>query len=107
MSDCVPFGVSEYQRGPLLTVLDPGLVPVFLRQLLDLFRHPLQCATAILLSLNIGLKLLQLRTADRKSTRLNSSHVAISYAVFCLKKKNNAIATNKSARSDSTPSGCA
>src|SRR5207253_8540121 len=27
------------------------------------------------------------RTKDRKSTRLNSSHVAISYAVFCLKKK--------------------
>src|SRR5204863_3762338 len=27
-------------------------------------------------------------TADRKSTRLNSSHVEISYAVFCLKKKN-------------------
>src|SRR5690625_3130216 len=26
---------------------------------------------------------------DRKSTRLNSSHVAISYADFCLKKKNN------------------
>src|SRR5438874_4629651 len=26
--------------------------------------------------------------ADRKSTRLNSSHVEISYAVFCLKKKN-------------------
>src|SRR5207253_6148733 len=26
-------------------------------------------------------------TIDRKSTRLNSSHVAISYAVFCLKKK--------------------
>ena len=25
--------------------------------------------------------------ADRKSTRLNSSHVVISYAVFCLKKK--------------------
>src|SRR5207249_11288470 len=34
---------------------------------------------------------LQTRTAgfgqDRKSTRLNSSHVSISYAVFCLKKK--------------------
>src|SRR5439155_10465850 len=27
------------------------------------------------------------RSGDRKSTRLNSSHVAISYAVFCLKKK--------------------
>src|SRR5256885_8072560 len=26
-------------------------------------------------------------TADRKSTRLNSSHLVISYAVFCLKKK--------------------
>src|SRR5207249_12274004 len=28
---------------------------------------------------------------DRKSTRLNSSHVSISYAVFCLKKKKNKI----------------
>src|SRR5207249_8779511 len=28
--------------------------------------------------------------ADRKSTRLNSSHVSISYAVFCLKKKKKA-----------------
>src|SRR5437870_10088736 len=28
--------------------------------------------------------------SDRKSTRLNSSHVAISYAVFCLKKKKKA-----------------
>src|SRR5256885_2760062 len=27
------------------------------------------------------------RQADRKSTRLNSSHLVISYAVFCLKKK--------------------
>src|SRR5699024_12407806 len=27
--------------------------------------------------------------SDRKSTRLNSSHVSISYAVFCLKKKKN------------------
>src|SRR5690625_6703981 len=30
---------------------------------------------------------------DRKSTRLNSSHVAISYAVFCLKKKNTTAST--------------
>src|SRR5699024_12698482 len=29
--------------------------------------------------------------ADRKSTRLNSSHVSISYAVFCLKKKKKTI----------------
>src|SRR3712207_7400741 len=32
-----------------------------------------------------------LRRRDRKSTRLNSSHANISYAVFCLKKKNNTI----------------
>src|SRR3712207_6914843 len=31
------------------------------------------------------------RKADRKSTRLNSSHANISYAVFCLKKKKNRI----------------
>src|SRR6266496_6128098 len=39
-----------------------------------------------------GLKMPWCRGAswpDRKSTRLNSSHVEISYAVFCLKKKNN------------------
>src|SRR3989442_3290175 len=29
----------------------------------------------------------RIETGDRKSTRLNSSHVRISYAVFCLKKK--------------------
>src|SRR3712207_8132405 len=31
----------------------------------------------------------RLLVQDRKSTRLNSSHANISYAVFCLKKKNN------------------
>src|SRR3712207_8539174 len=36
---------------------------------------------------------------DRKSTRLNSSHANISYAVFCLKKKN----TSKFTSSHSTP----
>src|SRR5437660_5880128 len=35
-----------------------------------------------------GMLPITLRPRDRKSTRLNSSHVAISYAVFCLKKKN-------------------
>src|SRR5690625_1028700 len=34
-----------------------------------------------------GLEELDVTRVDRKSTRLNSSHVAISYAVFCLKKK--------------------
>src|SRR5260221_1594196 len=39
---------------------------------------------------------------DRKSTRLNSSHTVISYAVFCLKKKKN-IGTLLSALSDQLP----
>src|SRR5437870_10581602 len=34
--------------------------------------------------------------ADRKSTRLNSSHVAISYAVFCLKKKRKKLYSHRS-----------
>src|SRR5690625_6222623 len=36
---------------------------------------------------------------DRKSTRLNSSHVAISYAVFCLKKKTPINSTNQQQKS--------
>src|SRR5258708_10347000 len=35
----------------------------------------------------IGDRVARQRPADRKSTRLNSSHQIISYAVFCLKKK--------------------
>src|SRR5438874_9467451 len=38
---------------------------------------------------------------DRKSTRLNSSHVEISYAVFCLKKKKNNTSSNH--RNEYTP----
>src|SRR5690625_6394430 len=37
------------------------------------------------------LSCIQILSQDRKSTRLNSSHVAISYAVFCLKKKSQLI----------------
>src|SRR5690625_7026477 len=44
--------------------------------------------SALPIDATLSLKLLYLSFAgDRKSTRLNSSHVAISYAVFCLKKK--------------------
>src|SRR5690606_8645792 len=41
------------------------------------------------LAVVVGSGLQQLVERDRKSTRLNSSHVKISYAVFCLKKKTN------------------
>src|SRR5947209_11242359 len=36
-----------------------------------------------------------LRSIDRKSTRLNSSHANISYAVFCLKKKKEYMSTKR------------
>src|SRR5690606_6063219 len=66
------------------------------------FQHVLQQAIARALRARTGLALLYLDmdhfkevndtfghgAGDRKSTRLNSSHVKISYAVFCLKKKN-------------------
>src|SRR5690349_18792522 len=39
-------------------------------------------------------------TGDRKSTRLNSSHVEISYAVFCLKKKNVGLAAKHVEKAD-------
>src|SRR5690606_39821404 len=42
-------------------------------------QHILKCAADLLIPSTVEL--------DRKSTRLNSSHVKISYAVFCLKKK--------------------
>src|SRR5690554_7711945 len=43
---------------------------------------------------NIPLHRLDTTKLDRKSTRLNSSHVRISYAVFCLKKKKKKKKTN-------------
>src|ERR1039457_7441773 len=43
------------------------------------------------------------KALDRKSTRLNSSHLVISYAVFCLKKKKNKI-ENRPQHSDAARS---
>src|SRR5207248_8371510 len=45
-----------------------------------------------------------IRDRDRKSTRLNSSHRTISYAVFCLKKKNKPRQSPKDTRT--RPSSC-
>src|SRR5947209_13280467 len=77
--------------------------------------RPLRCARDELHRLGVDLHLLRLRDVgqprndllftvppkhelqiiDRKSTRLNSSHANISYAVFCLKKKKNISLTRK------------
>src|SRR2546426_6109329 len=42
-----------------------------------------------------------IQAPDRKSTRLNSSHLVISYAVFCLKKKKHAEMTSSGSHEDS------
>src|SRR5256885_12075939 len=70
---------------------DPGIVRAGLRRQ---FRHPHGVALAQE-RLPQGAERGQAegraapaRDSDRKSTRLNSSHLVISYAVFCLKKKN-------------------
>src|SRR5437667_8267212 len=43
---------------------------------------------ALALARDVERRVPKLATRDRKSTRLNSSHITSSYAVFCLKKKN-------------------
>src|SRR5690625_924434 len=57
--------------GFIIAIFSPTSMPLILTYILLLF----------------GLNVLTTIPGDRKSTRLNSSHVAISYAVFCLKKK--------------------
>src|SRR3712207_8009047 len=69
-------GAGQVVQGAVDVARDAGELPERHR---DLDLHPLDAR-----------RLRQLQTAgdvDRKSTRLNSSHANISYAVFCLKKK--------------------
>src|SRR5690349_23341025 len=69
------------------TVMPFERVPLVVDRLLTL---PVSIETARRLTEAIGATRVALEDAeaeDRKSTRLNSSHVEISYAVFCLKKK--------------------
>src|SRR5690625_6801159 len=62
----------------ILCLLDIGGIALF---------HLLHHLNRLLLVQSIGQVTVGNASQDRKSTRLNSSHVAISYAVFCLKKK--------------------
>src|SRR2546429_7111742 len=52
-----------------------------------LFRSNAVCRVGVDSSTLLGRKVVSVDRTDRKSTRLNSSHGYISYAVFCLKKK--------------------
>src|SRR2546429_6665223 len=72
---------------PLLLMLDEpslGLAPMLVDEIFHYVRVIAARGVTILLAAQNANYAL-----DRKSTRLNSSHGYISYAVFCLKKKNN------------------
>src|SRR3989442_9310342 len=58
-------------------------------------------------SLRRLLDVLELVDEDRKSTRLNSSHVRISYAVFCLKKKKQVKYNRRSSKTPVSIQDCA
>src|SRR5690349_23062343 len=60
------------------------------RSLLQFAREPAQLGR--LAAADVAAE--ELKPIDRKSTRLNSSHVETSYAVFCLKKKNTEISSH-------------
>src|SRR5206468_5902289 len=83
-----PAATSPYPQNPPPT---PSLSPPTLRSTHP--SHPslslpaAQALTWAYLTFITLVGLLYLPSADRKSTRLNSSHDQISYAVFCLKKK--------------------
>src|SRR5690625_1605134 len=67
------------------------LMPVPLTGLLLQTFLDLKFPLVVLTILGVGSWFWLWSRIDRKSTRLNSSHVAISYAVFCLKKKQTSI----------------
>src|SRR5256885_3132639 len=71
-------------RRPPRSTLFPYTTLFRSQEVEDVLRLPMEDAKT---SRNGRIAIGQTRAGDRKSTRLNSSHLVISYAVFCLKKK--------------------
>src|SRR5206468_12054472 len=91
------FSSFPTRRSSDLAVVGAGVRPVVLADDHDVVRacHPAQLGVGVMigkLELSqdgglVHLAMITIQEPDRKSTRLNSSHDQISYAVFCLKKK--------------------
>src|SRR5690625_1262 len=73
--------------GTLFFVVSFIIAPVLFGSLYYGFGDLIDQEMFINLTKTIAISLMYYMAIDRKSTRLNSSHVAISYAVFCLKKQ--------------------
>src|SRR5690349_23109603 len=85
------YTLSLHDALPILTVEGIG-VPKFTCETLNLHEQGMAATSTTFLTEGTKVKVSiafprSLISIDRKSTRLNSSHVEISYAVFCLKKK--------------------
>src|SRR2546430_13040960 len=72
---------------PPTVAADGRVVPVMIESDLPMAAERYVKAVHLLVDNNPDIHLAEFRGQDRKSTRLNSSHSQISYAVFCLKKK--------------------
>src|SRR5207302_10063053 len=82
------FTSSSVVTAPSLNTRVSGLALASLMARLLLLRRTFISGVACASQFVIGRRVRIRCFLDRKSTRLNSSHVKISYAVFCLKKKN-------------------
>src|SRR3712207_8037486 len=79
------YTLSLHDALPILGVLLAGLAGLLFSPIAARLRG-IYLGVASLSLVFIGQHVLNSWTSDRKSTRLNSSHANISYAVFCLKK---------------------
>src|SRR5690625_2129744 len=75
----------SYEQAQIIKEMNQGIVGNFARLTKNMAKELIEIAKVMEESMENMDEL----EKDRKSTRLNSSHVAISYAVFCLKKKKN------------------
>src|SRR5438445_8336359 len=86
----LPFHFSYVIKHPLTTGISPlslhDALPISEKTVPSFLGKPIRAV--IEESEKAGLEIDVFDHRDRKSTRLNSSHANISYAVFCLKKKN-------------------
>src|SRR5215217_8569176 len=91
----VSLGAAKQRALLAILLLQPNQVVSSERLIDDLWgeRPPATAANALQVYVAQLRKALEPRRPDRKSTRLNSSHANISYAVFCLKKKKKNIYT--------------